>query len=267
MIPYKAGEAVPFLSHGGVERLRRHAMAFPGRYWDSDFDWRTVLKPNDVRSSNNIQRPRGSLASVLITGTGMADDARNALAVYGSLRDLTPAQAADERLWSYLCHFEAHAYLQQRWLKDSVADTAKAARQIVQRYFGKNRRIRISRNGVARLWWMGHVAHRAFDQNPGIYLEALLSRQDIHANVIERPSLFMNTRFLRATAHRIVDSWYSQDGLLERAPFRTWMRTLNLYGGTRLMDTLDEGALQDLVYTHAEAVLQQARCESDAGNT
>ena len=43
-------------------------------------------------------------------------DATNALLVFRNLRDLTPQQAADERLWVYLSHFDCADYVAKRWL-------------------------------------------------------------------------------------------------------------------------------------------------------
>lgn len=251
MEQYRIGDTIPFLSAKGVEELRSRAKRCPESYWRGDFAWQNELATDAIYQSG-IRRRTASTASVLRHD---AHDSRNAMALYTTLQDLTPAQAADERLWVYLCHFEAHEYLHHRWLTGRMPE--RAFQRIQARYFGRTRRIWISRNGVSRLWWLGHIAHRAFPQDPELYLEAILSRQDIQANLVERPSLAMNSVFLHATARRIVDSWRDQDGLLARPAFRAWMRNLNLCGGAQLLDVLDAEALHDLVCRQADKVLEK----------
>ena len=113
-------------------------------------------------------RRRGVLVKeILETGPEPSRlDGTNALAVYGStpLRELRPRDAADPRVWTYLCHMECPQYVTVRWLKERPRDDRIAVSRVRNHFFAKGNRGIIRDNALSRLWWLGYIAQEV---NPG----------------------------------------------------------------------------------------------------
>ena len=110
--------------------------------------------------------------------------------------------------------------------------------------------------GVSRLWWLGKIAHEIDPQEPLRFLSILLHRQDVRFALIERPSISMNRRVLRAIYEVMKKHWAIDGALFERETFRGWMVALNRRGGVVLLDSLPDDALARLLREEAERVLR-----------
>ncbi len=186
--------------------------------------------------------------------TGTAD-AASALAVYEALKNLTPQQAADERLWTYLCHMEYRRYVARRWLTSRPESNDDATRKVRNHFFARGNRPLIRDNALSRLWWLGSIAHEVEADAPHEFLERLLHRQDVRSALIERPSVSMNRQVLSSINVVMRDYWQRDKSLFERKPFRTWMVGLNRRGGVVLLDALPKEPLAELLEEEARRAL------------
>ena len=182
--------------------------------------------------------------------TGVAD-AASALAVYDAFRNLTPQQAADERLWTYLCHVEYPKYVSRRWLSSRPVENDDAARKVRNHFFARGNRPLIRDNGLSRLWWLGSIANEVEPDAPHEFLTRLLHRQDVRSALIERPSVSMNRQVLCAINTVMREYWQRDRSLFERRQFRAWMIGLNRRGGVVLLDALPEEPLAELLEEEA----------------
>lgn len=186
-------------------------------------------------------------------------DADNALIVYKALSMLTPQQAADERFWAWMSHFLCAEYIAKRWLGSRPEDPEEAGKKVRNHFFARDTRALIRDHGVSRLWWLGYIAHEAHQEDPGLFLEIVLHRQDVRSALIERPSVSMNTQVLAGVFAVMHEHWEEsgkQAALFKREVFRAWMTALNRRGGSVLMDALPEKPLMDLLYREADTALQ-----------
>ncbi len=190
-----------------------------------------------------------------------ATDASNALVVYNALRDLSPHQASIERMWVYLCHFDCPQYVAARWLKQRPDDNEQATREILNHFFAKGNRGIIRDNGVSRLWWLGKIAYDVDPEHPGEFLTILLHRQDVRSALIERPSVSMNQKLLRAIYTVMREHWANGGKLFEREAFRNWMIALNRRGGVVLLDALPDNALDRLLREEAEHAVNEVEAK------
>jgi hypothetical protein len=100
----------------------------------------------------------------------------------GEKRSLTPLEASDRRIWTYLAFSYLFPYMKKRW---SVGDVSK-------RYFmpGKRNQLRFEylvRHGVARLWWMAYLVFDKDNKNDPLHLlEPLMSSTDVSVSILER---------------------------------------------------------------------------------
>lgn len=186
--------------------------------------------------------------------TGVAD-ANAALAVYEAFKELTLQQAADERLWTYLCHVEYPQYVSRRWLASRPAKNEDAARKVRNHFFAPSNRALIRDNGLSRLWWLGSIAHEVEPDAPHEFLERLLHRQDVRSALIERPSVSRNRRVLRSINAVMREYWRRDRSLFERERFRAWMIGLDRRGGVVLLDALPDEPLAELLEEEARRAL------------
>ena len=206
----------------------------------------------------------GSISSILKTKgkTPARHDAQNAQAVYRALNRLTPHQAADERLWTYICHNDCAGYVSRRWL-DSGATNSRTVADIGNHYFVRGNRGLIRDNGVARLWWLGHIAYQVAPAEPDRFLEVVLYRQDPRSALIERPSVSRNYRVLKAVFRVMKRDYETKErALFVRDTFRAWMKGLNRTGGMLLLDALSDPQMERLVNDEALVALKNQRVQA-----
>lgn len=202
------------------------------------------------------------LASVLDGGDQTKNrDPRDAVRLHDALRDLKPKDAADERFWVHSCHCDGAAYVRERWLQDRPPRDEHAVRKVHNHFFATGTRALIRDNALSRLWWLGHIARKVAPDDPLLFLEVLMHRQDVRSALIERPFLSMNHEVLRAVYAVMLDHW-QQDGrnsdLFNRSVFRGWMIRLNSRGGVVLLDALPAKALDELLRSELDAALDEA---------
>lgn len=226
----------------------------------------------------DARQPAAPLRKILETGPASSSlDGRNALAVYRDtpLRQLRPRDAADERVWTYLCHVDCPSYVAGRWLRQRPRDDAIALSRVRNHFFAKGNRGIIRDNALSRLWWLGYIAHEVNPDDPAKFLRILLHRQDIRSALIERPTVSMNRRVLRAVYLVMEEYWdlprsgrahgamEQSSPLFVREIFRDWMIRLNRRGGVVLLDALPDVTLADLV--RREATVAVGKRRSDDG--
>ncbi len=252
-----------YLAARAVNDLRRDIGKRLDWYYGEDSkDWADLeVKAEHVREADLFAAPVGEK----LTQAESTADAENAMAVHNALAALTPRQAADERLWVYLCHAECAPYVRKRWLKKQPNKIENAVREVQNHFFVNGNRGLIRDNGVSRLWWLGFIAHNVDAERPRRFLDILLHRQDVRSALIERPSVSMNTRVLKAVYTVMREHWNEDKGkpledsnpsLFQREIFRDWMIGLNRRGGVVLLDALPEKELESLVREEAKRALQ-----------
>lgn len=206
------------------------------------------------------------LAGILATGESRPSDqdADNAVAVYSALVALRPQEAADERLWTHLCHVECAGYVRARWMRDRPSKAADAIQNVKNHFFsrGSGARSWMRDNAIGRLWWLGHIANSVSPNRELEFLEILMHRQDIRSALIERPSVSMNRLVLAGVYKHMLEHW-QRDGsdapLFVRNTFRDWMIRLNRVGGVLLLDALPESELARVVKGQAKAAIEAGK--------
>lgn len=182
-------------------------------------------------------------------------DRVNALRVHDHLGALTPHQAAEERLWAYLCHVECADYLRARWLGVRPKKDDEAVGKVRNHFFAHGARALIRDNGISRLWWLGKIAKDVAPDEPRGFLEIVLSRQDLRSSLLERPFVSRNVAILREIHRLMKEHWAGDRTLFERNRFRAWMRGINARGGVVLLDALSTEALRRLLEEEADKAL------------
>ena len=145
MRPYEGGHfaaEIPGLSESAnIEKYRQ--LIF-------DYDEDDVLIMPDVESVVDMGLP-GTM--------NPRNDYESAKAVYKALMKLTPLQASDPRLWTYLTHVDLYEYMTQRW-SDIITGETNKSEYIIDHWFIKTPSQQcLMRNAVSGLWWAAYLSY------------------------------------------------------------------------------------------------------------
>ena len=240
---------VKFLRHGAVAQLQNGIENNLPFYESMSADFAEHIVEDSVRTASSMHASPELVAKIKMPTTEENHDAFNSVLVHQSLR-LNPAQACDDRIWTYLSHFDLRHYALRRW---PLPKSGKAA-HVRSHYFVKNQRGLLRDNAIARLWWMGHIASRSehLGMKPIEVLNVLLHHSDVRANLLER-SLGMNPDIFDAVVSRLAKDYAKvkkdkkevPHTLFYRDRFRGLMKSLNRIGGYRMLDALGFEQLQN----------------------
>lgn len=178
------------------------------------------------------------------------DEFTNVALFYDAFRDkLSPKQASNPYLWTYLTHFDYWNFATQRWAKEGMSvDTIK------QRFFcntADGNRIGFLRNAVARLWWMGYLSYQPERKgNPYELTKLLTSSSDICQSIIER-NFSMNRNVTVGILEAILEinnDVHLQDVIMNE--WRELCKYINRYGAVTLLDTLSCNEVKQISYEY-----------------
>lgn len=87
------------------------------------------------------------------------NDYESAKALFLALKDLTPIQAADPRLWTYLSHVDLFEYMTARW-KKQLSEATDPGKFLIEHWFVKTASQQaLMRNAIASLWWATYLSY------------------------------------------------------------------------------------------------------------
>lgn len=178
-------------------------------------------------------------------------DAKNAEIVYSNLSFLSDSQACDERFWAALCLRDFWKYVQYRWkIKEKCT-----ARNVESHYFyGFDTRRSLTRNALARLWWIGRLSiDRESKTDPYRLTRFVCENADNIMHTMERNtsnSPMITHAFLSAAldAREVEHLTMNTDVIGELAKY------LNLLGGTYILDCLPEKVIYDKIMDKAREI-------------
>ena len=142
--------------------------------------------------------------AMYMEGDKNASDIVNVRTIFDNLGHLTPQQASNPYLWSYISMVDCWQYTTWRWGKAVEEETvtedieneeivsvsgkeSKRAVNIKQRYLCHPSRIGLLRNAISRLWWYGYLSYQPGSSSHKYELtELLLSSSDLCQSIVER---------------------------------------------------------------------------------
>jgi hypothetical protein len=247
------------LTTASVAVLRHYAQSDPQGFLSQ-------TSPLDaINGMKTFASPVSLRFAPLSLGTGTDSDISNAKIIYQSLVGITPAQAADERLWVTLVVRDYWDYSRSRFPlseaglfgRKKQGDTrsvderlAEAKRNwIVEHYFAGTPRVRLRGNAVARLWWMAHYANgfESYTQDQILQRLAGGSQDLIRTLVYDRPAISSSPNLASAVIQLLMedDEFDGRTGEQRRHGFRAFVKDIDLLAGRRVLSFLSKDALVD----------------------
>lgn len=181
--------------------------------------------------------------SLVNTGDKTKDDFQNTVKIYNALgKILTPRQACNKYMWSYLAQETFYEYASQRWLVEKGA-------AIKTRYFCGESRNALSLNAISRLWWYGYLTYdESNPSNPYHLTELLTSNTDLCQNLIQH-SYSMNKNVALGFLDAVEQFIKERNNFTEDIERRT-IKFVNRYGGVAVIDVLSRSEIKCLVYNY-----------------
>lgn len=173
----------------------------------------------------------------------------NVQRVYNRLSFLSASKASDERLWAGLCINHFWKYTQYRWniISNCTIDNVKQ-----HFFFGFGARRSLTRNAIARLWWIGRLTHDPLRVDPYELTRFVCENSDYIMHVLERNtsnSPMITKAFLSALlAAREEGCPINTDSVGELSKY------LNLLGGTYILDFLPEAMVYNKILEKARSM-------------
>lgn len=227
-----------------LERLKNYIFnaindkKIPKEYESSD-TWIDLFFKNESWSREVDKKIYDLPDTITLQNGGYENDLANIKIIHAALKEYSPRILVDEKIWVYLTHKTFYDYMLSRWdpMKTGIKD----------RYFlsGSNTRS-LSRNGIARLWFLGHLSYDSNLENPYEITEMLMSKQDIMAEIVERPTTGMNKIFFNA----LVKLVYKKD--LSRDAYRDLMIRCNRVSGISRFDAYNQEEMDQFLASMIE---------------
>lgn len=224
------------------------------RYLSTNFV--EIVDTADAISTLALEINLESMAQ-LIPSSGKENEAHNSKIVFEALPGMTPRLARDEGIWTYLCHGPCLNFVRERWLKDVAVEELESV--ILTHFFANTLTRCRDDNGIARMWWNGHVASLASPGDIDKGLDAILTTADIRSNLVERPQITSWPRLCQGIVrHMQNDKWLTSKEL----HFREFMKQVNFLCGGVLLEGLSEKHVDELLVKcieHANASVRTAK--------
>lgn len=174
-------------------------------------------------------------------------DVENIKRIHKHMSALSESQASDERIWSAYTLSVFADYMRYRWPAES--ETA----MMNHYFFSYSPKRSLFRNGIARLWWIGHLTYDASrEDNKFALTEYVCSKQD-HINLLLDINFGNNSGIVRAVIKALMDS-EAEGIIVDREIVRKASEYINILGGTYLVDALST----DTVYTKTKDIIKKA---------
>lgn len=245
-------EHVVILKQSSVNELHGQIKNNLALYDSDNPDWESVLGADYARKTR--VEINGSAATCFASENFRAmkkkdqvlkNEVSRCVSIYETFRNLTPQQATDERVWTYLTHFVFWDYARARWAHPE--DKKKKIQSISSHFFLKTARGMVRDNAISRLWWMAHICNRVQTYSLEQALRALLYKEDVRKEIMERATFCRSEPILNALLKRMVESHEGDKKLHDRQTFRQLSKQLNRIGGKIVLDSLPPSQLDTLV--------------------
>ena len=173
------------------------------------------------------------------------EDLANTRLIYSAFKNLTPLQAANKYMWTYLCHAipEYRDYIQDRWMREERQNTIKS------RFFVTTPES-LRDNALSRLWWFGYLTYEPQNSNPFELTDILFTNQTICTDVMDTLNR-TNLDRIRGVLLAIKDfknELSYNEGITEY--FRECKKYLNHYAAVTTMEFLESEDIRKLAYDY-----------------
>lgn len=170
------------------------------------------------------------------------EDLTNTRLIYEAFRTLTPLQASNKYMWTYLCHAipKYRDYIRNRWMTTERSNTIKT------RFFVTEASSLINDNALSRLWWYGYLTYDKDSANHYDLTNILFINQTICTDVMDTLNRmnFNRIKGVLLAISEFKDKLGDNEGITDY--FRECKKYLNHYAAVTTLDYLDADEIRIL---------------------
>lgn len=224
----------------------------------------TLEIQNVMNKEGNIFRTKKEYEKheLLLPETSEYDNAyENIVSLHSQLRNLTPVEATDPRIWVALENTDFLDY-HLRVLKVMGFKAGKQESSIKSRssFIVNGHKRSLAINNLASLWWIGHVFYDPEHEDPYHFVK-LFTQTDFRGNFVALSSSnVIDSDHIRLG---IFDAVFEliQDGKISqnRKAFSEANKIMNMIGGIRLLDLLSRKEVYEYVLKSLPTQLESKR--------
>ena len=178
-------------------------------------------------------------------------EVENVKKIFLPLIDLPPTIAKDERFWAGLSIIHFWKYVQMRW---HIHNNLTANNVLTHYLYFFNIRRSLTRNALARLWWIGKLTYDIKRDNKFELTSFVLSDTSYVIDLLER-NFSNNPRIVKEVVEAI-EQVRSEGFHLNRDQIRPLCIYVNMLGGVYILDAMNEGAIKTKVIEKAQKILK-----------
>lgn len=191
------------------------------------------------------------------SGTGLiaGTEAQNAVHIYEYLGPMTPVEASDRRLWTYLSTVTFLDYTSKRWPLEGVSGASWKNRVLDRWIMPRSGRTELIRNSISRLWWVANLTHDqecgrplSKDANdPFAYTRVALEKEDRFLAIFDRDSgMVPELRFA------LLEHFLKNENYTKEAYVRDFMKEVILISGYRELAGLSAEQVREVLDSVSE---------------
>lgn len=220
-----------YLKQPALDSLKANILTNIENYGELKNDW--ILNQFDSNPFSSYKRDVPEFELCIDDLGSAATEIKNVKIFYSNLREISPTEATEERLWSGLAHGCFWEFMQLRFPKTDNANN------INTHYFLGTSSIKraLITNTLARYWWVGHLVYDENSTDPywalGIFKNDFVTR----ARTLFSSNYSSNKRTILTIAEQIL-KYESKNEPLNRDEYFSVIRYVNLLGGTFLLDAM-----------------------------
>lgn len=171
-------------------------------------------------------------------------DLANVWILYDSYKNLTPLQATDKYLWSYLAHTVFKKYVVSRWINNP--DNDKIQTTITDKFFVNGTSGLMTDNAISRLWWAGYLTYDEDNTaDPYNLTRILLAGQQVWTDILDTP-FCGNKKIIKGFLLGIKKC--QEEKKVSANIIRECVKYFRRYAAVTNVDFLEEKEIEDLIF-------------------
>ena len=210
-------------------------------------DWGKYLaeefKYDDSAVIPNIEM-KVTPAKLRIPESGKSYDFENSKNIFEAYNNLTPVQATDTRLWTYLAHVTYWKYLKVRRPVENQSEEKRSKYILTHWFIDRVSAGSFLRQDISLLWWVSYLTHDSERTNPYELTNEAFSMLDYTRHLL--PGVQgRNKTFTHALLEYVIEN----KTLFERykeAKVRFLMRKANLIAGYKVFPSLSKEEIKSI---------------------
>lgn len=204
--------------------------------------------------SDNLRNSKYNLVKIDLEFNELHNEIDNVIKFYNAFKFLTPSEASDERLWVALSFENFFGYVCQRSFSKSEYSSSRILEKF---FFGYGPRRSLTRNTLARLWWIAKLTYDPVSEDPYVLTKYICTKQDLISSVLERD--LSNSIDLVRPLVKCLKNHEDLGQPLSRAQIRELLKYYNLIGSTYLVDCANDEWIMDKLDRKITKILKEVQ--------